>query len=88
MSKILKLIFSLIFYFFSFFICYSQSSIQFKATSIKPGDSCTVIIQKSSENFYEKKLIAGSDSSVTYTFSNISNGKWALKIDEIGRAHV
>ena len=62
----------------------AQSSIQFKATSIKPGDSCTVLIQKSSENFYQKKLIAGADSTVSYTFSNISNGKWALSIDATG----
>lgn len=75
---------------FSFFFIivstkiFSQSSIQFKATSIKPGDSCIVIIQKSAENFYQKKLIAGNDSTVSYTFSNISNGKWALKIDATG----
>jgi len=62
----------------------AQSSIQFKATSIKPGDSCTILIQKSSENFYQKKLIAGADSTVSYTFSNISNGKWALSIDATG----
>jgi len=62
----------------------AQSSIQFKATSIKPGDSCTVLIQKSSVNFYQKKLIAGTDSTVSYTFSNISNGKWALSIDATG----
>ncbi len=62
----------------------AQSSIQFKGTSLKPGDSCTLIIQKSSENFYEKKVIVGSDSTVNYTFSNISNGKWALKVDATG----
>ena len=62
----------------------AQSKIEFKATSIKPGDSCTVLIQKSSENFYQKKLIAGADSTVSYTFSNISNGKWALSIDATG----
>jgi hypothetical protein len=76
----------ILFFITLFFIlnCNAQSSIQFKATSIKPGDSCTVIIQKSSENFYQKKLIAGNDSSVTYTFNSISNGKWALKIDATG----
>jgi hypothetical protein len=63
---------------------FSQSSIQFKATSIRPGDSCVVIIQKSAENFYQKKLIAGNDSTVSFTFNNISNGKWALKIDATG----
>lgn len=84
MCGIFKKIFLVSFSFVSFLICYSQSNIQFKATSIKPGDSCTIIIQKSSENFYEKKLIAGSDSTVSYTFSNISNGKWALKIDATG----
>jgi hypothetical protein len=62
----------------------AQSSIQFKATSIRPGDSCVVIIQKSAENFYQKKLIAGNDSTVSYTFNSISNGKWALKIDATG----
>jgi len=63
---------------------FAQSSIQFKATSMRPGDSCVVIIQKSAENFYQKKLIAGNDSTISYTFNNISNGKWALKIDATG----
>jgi hypothetical protein len=58
-----------------------SSSIQIKAKSISPGDSFTVIIQKSVENFYQKKLYAGTAS---YTFNNISNGKWALKLDATG----
>lgn len=80
----MKYILSIFLSCFFFILSFSQSSIQIKVKSIAPGDSFTVIIQKSVENFYQKKLIAGSDSTANYTFSGISNGKWALKIDATG----
>ena len=62
----------------------AQSAITFKVTSLKPGDSCTVYVQKSAELHYYKIIKSGSDSIATYKFDNLSNGKWEVKIDATG----
>lgn len=63
---------------------HAQSAITFKVTSLKPGDSCTVYVQKSAELHYYKIIKSGSDSIATYKFDNLSNGKWEVKIDATG----
>ncbi|MEY4278459.1 MAG: hypothetical protein RL377_463 [Bacteroidota bacterium] len=62
----------------------AQSSITFKVTSLKPGDSCTVYVQKSAEIQYYKIIKPGNDSIATYKFDSLSNGKWEVKIDATG----
>ena len=62
----------------------AQSSITFKVSSLKPGDSCTVYVQKSAEVQYYKIIKSGNDSIATYKFDNLSNGKWEVKIDATG----
>ena len=81
MKNYLLLLGILLFYSFS---STAQSSITFSVTSMKPGDSCTVMVQKSSELFYYKKLRAGADSTASHSFQNLSNGKWAVKLDATG----
>jgi hypothetical protein len=63
---------------------HAQSSITFKVSSLKPGDSCTVYVQKSSELHYYKIIKPGSDSVAIYKFDNLANGKWEVKIDATG----
>ncbi len=63
---------------------HAQSSITFKVTSLKPGDSCTVYVQKSAEIHYYKIIKSGADSIATYKFDSLSNGKWEVKIDATG----
>ena len=69
------------------FICASllaQNSITVKITGLKVGDTCTVQIQKSAELFFFKKIGGISSGTPEHTFSNLSNGKWALKLDATG----
>jgi hypothetical protein len=63
---------------------FAQSAITFKVTSLKPGDSCTVYVQKSAEVQFYKIIKPGNDSVATYKFDNLSNGKWEVKIDATG----
>ena len=62
----------------------AQSSVTFKVSSLKPGDSCTVYVQKSAEVQYYKIIKSGNDSIATYKFDNLANGKWEVKIDATG----
>ena len=62
----------------------AQNSIKVKLLGLKVGDTCTVQIQKSAELFYFKKLGGLTSGTPEHTFSNLSNGKWALKLDAIG----
>ena len=62
----------------------AQNSIKVKLLGLKVGDTCTVQIQKSSENFFFKKLGGISTGNLEHTFQNLSNGKWALKLDATG----
>lgn len=62
----------------------AQSSVTFKVTSLKPGDSCTVYVQKSAEVQRYKIIKSGNDSIATYKFDSLSNGKWEVKIDATG----
>lgn len=78
MRKILGLIF--------FLFCnnlYSQSTLNGVLKGLKLGDTAIISIQKSSELYYFKKL-AGTGSDINYSFLNLSNGKWAMKIDATG----
>lgn len=84
----MKQIFRIIFLNFIFFVFWnkgnSQTSIAFKVNSLKPGDSCTVYVQKSAEIQFYKSIKAGLDSVAYYKFENLSNGKWEVKIDATG----
>jgi hypothetical protein len=62
----------------------AQNSIKVKLLGLKVGDTCTVQIQKSSEIFFFKKLGGISTGNLEHTFQNLSNGKWALKLDATG----
>jgi hypothetical protein len=62
----------------------AQNSIKVKLLGLKVGDTCTVQIQKSSEIFFFKKLGGISTGNLEHTFPNLSNGKWALKLDATG----
>jgi len=66
------------------FNAFSQGSIAFKVTRLKPGDSCTVFVNKNAEEFDYKKIGSNKDSLATHTFSGLSNGKWSVKIDATG----
>ena len=73
---------------FLFFVVTSslsaQNSVTVKIIGLKVGDTCTVQIQKSAENYYFKKLGGVTNTTVEHTFQNLSNGKWALKLDATG----
>lgn len=62
----------------------AQNAVTVKVSGLKSGDTCTVQIQKSSENFQFKKLGGSSNPTVEHTFQSLSNGKWALKLDATG----
>ncbi|MEY2595642.1 MAG: hypothetical protein RI965_914 [Bacteroidota bacterium] len=64
---------------------FSQSNISGTIKGLKSGDTAIVSIQKSSEQFFFKKLGGNSTSSdLLFEFKNIPNGKWALSIDSKG----
>jgi hypothetical protein len=62
----------------------AQGTISFRGLSLRPGDSCTVTVQRSTLDYIQKKLVAGSDSTVTATFPNLPNGRWAVRVDATG----
>lgn len=62
----------------------AQNAVTVKVVGLKTGDTCTVQIQKSAENFYFKKLGGVSNSTVEHTFQNLSNGNWSFKLDATG----
>lgn len=62
----------------------AQNAVTVKFNGLKSGDTCTVQLQKSLENFYFKKIGGTSTGTTEHTFSNLSNGKWALKLDATG----
>jgi hypothetical protein len=83
----MRSIFFRILFFLTLFTSFSlsaQNSIKVKLLGLKVGDTCTVQIQKSSENFFFKKLGGISTGNLEHTFQNLSNGKWALKLDATG----
>lgn len=80
----ISLIFAVIFGFTVSTKTFSQANITFKVTSLKPGDSCTVFVNKNSEEFDYKKIGSNKDSIATHTFNGLSNGKWSVKIDATG----
>ncbi|MCX6194668.1 MAG: T9SS type A sorting domain-containing protein [Cytophagales bacterium] len=73
---------------FLFFVITSslsaQNSVTVKIIGLKVGDTCTVQIQKSAEDFQFKKIGGIASGTPEHTFSNLSNGKWALKLDATG----
>ena len=72
-----------------FFICplfaKSQSQVSGVVKGLKQGDTATIKIQKSAEAFYFKR-VGGitNNADVSYSFPNLSIGKWALSIDAKG----
>ena len=84
MKKNFVLIFQSIILLFFTNALFAQNSITFKVTSLKPGDSCTVYVQKSSESQFYKIIKSGNDSSASFKFDNLADGKWEVKIDATG----
>jgi len=62
----------------------AQNAVTVKVFGLKTGDTCTVQIQKSAENFQFKKLGGIASGTPEHTFSNLSNGKWSFKLDATG----
>lgn len=83
-SRYQRVIFLLLFTIIFSLASRAQNAVTVKITGLKSGDTCTVQIQKSSENFQFKKLGGTTNSLVEHTFQNLSNGKWALKLDATG----
>ena len=79
-----KFLILILFTFFCHFSSTAQNAVSVKIVGLKAGDTCTVQIQKSAENFYFKKLGGVTNAPVEHTFQNLSNGKWALKLDATG----
>ncbi len=63
----------------------SQSQVSGVVKGLKQGDTATIKIQKSAEAFYFKR-VGGitNNADVSYSFPNLSIGKWALSIDAKG----
>ena len=62
-----------------------QSQVSGVIKGLKQGDTATIIIQKGAENVYYKRIGGVTNNSdVAYSFSSLSNGKWALSIDAKG----
>jgi len=63
----------------------SQSQVSGVVKGLKQGDTATIKIQKSAEVFYFKR-VGGitNNADVSYSFPNLSIGKWALSIDAKG----
>ena len=78
--------FSITLFFFIFpNLLNGQSQVSGVIKGLKQGDTATIIIQKGAESVYYKR-IGGitNNSDVAYSFSSLSNGKWALSIDAKG----
>ncbi len=84
MKNIFRLLFASFLFIISFNNGIGQTSITFKVYSLKPGDSCTVYVQKSSEIQFYKSIKAGTDRLATFKFDKLRNGKWEVKIDATG----
>lgn len=63
----------------------AQSIVSGVVKGLKQGDTATIKIQKNAEAFYFKR-IGGviNNADVSYSFPNLSIGKWALSIDAKG----
>lgn len=61
----------------------SQHSFLIKLEGLNPGDSATVIIQKSSEKYWKQKAF-GNESKVNKLTFDLEDGKWAIVIDATG----
>jgi hypothetical protein len=81
---IFKVSLLLLFTFLFYYNTKAQNAISVKIFGLKVGDTCTVQIQKSTENFQFKKLGGISSGTTEHTFSNLSNGKWVFKLDATG----
>ena len=63
----------------------SQSKINGTVKGLAYKDTAIVSIQKSAEQYYFKKIGGNaSNGDVSFDFSGISNGKWAIAIDVKG----
>lgn len=64
---------------------FAQSTVSVVVNGLKSGDSAILSIQKSGEQFFWKKIGGSTNNGdVTYSFTNLSSGKWALSIDAKG----
>ena len=62
-----------------------QSQVSGVIKGLKQGDTATIIIQKGAESVYYKRIGGVANNlDVAYSFSSLSNGKWALSIDAKG----
>lgn len=79
-----KLIYFLLLFVFPLF-AQSQSIVSGVIKGLKQGDTATIKIQKNAENFFFKRVGGiANNADVSYSFPNLSIGKWALSIDAKG----
>jgi hypothetical protein len=63
----------------------AQSIVSGVIKGLKQGDTATIKIQKNAEAFYFKRIGGvNNNADVSYSFPNLSIGKWALSIDAKG----
>jgi hypothetical protein len=73
-------VFVLLFGIFTSFLAFSQGTINGTIKGLSQGDTLIITVQKSSELYFYQK-IAGTGSDISYSFSNLILGKWAIKLD-------
>ena len=79
-----KLIYFLLLFVFPLF-AQSQSIVSGVIKGLKQGDTATIKIQKNAEIFFFKRVGGiANNADVSYSFPNLSIGKWALSIDAKG----
>ena len=63
----------------------AQSIVSGVIKGLKQGDTATIKIQKNAEIFFFKR-VGGivNNADISYSFPNLSIGKWALSIDAKG----
>jgi hypothetical protein len=66
-------------------IAQGQSQVSGVIKGLKLGDTAVVKIQKNAESFYFKRIGGiANNADISYAFSNLSIGKWAISIDAKG----
>ena len=81
-----KLLHLFIFLFLSHLVI-AQSQVGGVVKGLKYGDTATVRIQKSGEQFFFSRIGGvANNADISYSFPNLQNGKWTISIDAIGYA--